>query len=91
MMKFKKYIADWLHAKNLKKLGITEEEWQKQHDPNHNPKASSIEQFYHGYNHLHEFTTVREYPFTTFSTLTLAIDAMHRWCIENCNDRWRDD
>lgn len=90
-MNFKKYVANWLHTKKLKKLGITEEEWQKHQDPNHNPNADSIRQFYHGYKYLHEFTNTQHFPFTNFSSLTQAINTLHHWCNENCISSWRED
>ena len=90
-MMFKTYIAKFLHNRKLKKLGLTEAEWQRYYDLDYDPNADSIQRFYHGYKYLHEFTDTQHFPFTNFSSLTLAITTMHNWCNENCISSWRED
>ncbi len=79
------------HAAYLKKMGWTEEAYQKQTDPDYNSRADSVRGYYHGYKHVHAFTTTRTSPFTDYPTWMDAYQAIQTWCKENCQDKVRDD
>lgn len=79
------------HAAYLKKMGWTEEAYQKQTDPDCNLRADRVSYFYHGYKHVHAFTTTRTSPFTDYPTWMDAYKAIETWCKDNCQDKVRND
>lgn len=79
------------HAAYLKKMGWTEEAYQKQTDPDCNLRADRIKDYYHGYRHVHAFTSTRVGPFTNYPTWMDAYQAIQDWCKINCQDKFRDD
>ena len=79
------------HRAYLKKMGWTEEAYQKQTDPDCNLRADRVADFYHGYNHIYAFTTTRVAPFTDYPTWMDAYNIIQKWCWENCQDKFRDD
>ena len=79
------------HAAYLKKMGWTEEAYQRQTDPDYNNRADRVRDYYHGYKHIHAFTTTRDIPFTNYPTWMDAYKAIQDWCKANCQDKVRDD
>lgn len=79
------------HAAYLKKMGWTEEAYQKRTDSNINYRATSIKDFYFGYKHIHVFETTRCEPFTKYDTWMDAYKAISDWCNDNCSEQWRED
>jgi hypothetical protein len=87
----KSHYDFYRHRAYLKKMGWTEEAYQKQTDPDCNLRADRIKDYYHGYKHVHSFTTTRESPFTDYPTWMDAYNTIQKWCWENCQDKFRDD
>lgn len=79
------------HRAYLKKMGWTEEAYQKQTDPDYNCRADRVKGHYHGYKHIHAFTTTRERPFTDYPSWMDAYNDIRAWCVKNCQGKFRDD
>lgn len=79
------------HAAFLKKMGWTEEAYQKQTDPDYNHRATRIKDSYHGYPYITFFESSRGDPWTRYPTWIEGYDAIQAWCKENCKDKWRTD
>lgn len=79
------------HAAYLKKMGWTEEQYQRYNDPGYNNRATRIKDIYHGYPYQHMFTTTRGDPWTQYLTWLECLSAITVWCDENCTGRWRHD
>lgn len=86
-----KIFKDWRHRRYLKKMGWTEEAYRKQTDPDYNIRGDRASTIYHGYNHIHAFTTTRERPFIDYPTWMDAYDEISKWCRQNCQGKFRDD
>jgi len=79
------------HNMYLKKMGWTEEAYQKQTDPLVNKTADRISYFYQGYKHHYVFTSARVRPFIDYETWMDAYVQINLWCEVNCKGRWRED
>lgn len=79
------------HAAYLKKMGWTEEAYQKQTDVDYNNRATKVKDYYHGYPYIHVFTTSRGDPWTRYDSWIEALKAIESWCKETCKDKWRTD
>lgn len=79
------------HAAYLKKMDWTEEQYQDYNDPDRNPRASRIKDYYHGYTHLVAFESSQGDPWDRYPTWIDAYSAIEEWCKENCEDNWRTD
>lgn len=79
------------HDAYLKKMGWSEDEFERHNDPDIDKYADRIVDFYQGYQYIHVFESARNDPFTRYNTWSTACDAMCMWCQENCQDKWRED
>lgn len=79
------------HKHYLKKMGWTEEAYQRQTDPLVNHRADRVGYFYHGYSRVHVFETVIGRPFIDYKDWIMAYNLMNQWCKDNCQGRWRED
>ena len=81
----------YTHAAYLRKMGWTEEAYQRQNDPDVNYRADRLAYFYHGYPHVYVFTTSTCDPFTRFESWTEAYNKIDQWCKEQCKGKTRND
>ena len=82
----------WKDKRFLKKHGV--ESWKQYHrryDPDHNFRASTVKDYYHGYKYVNQFTTARIDPFIRFGTWMEGLAEITAWCENNCQDKWRND
>ncbi len=79
------------HAAYLKEKNWTEEQYQDYNDPDRNPRATRISDYYHGYPYFTVFESSRGDPWTRFETWIDAYSAIETWCKENCKDKFRSD
>lgn len=66
----------------------TEEAYQRLTDPDIARRANTIREFYHGYEHVKEFSYVTD---LCFSDNMARLDSAKNWCSTNCTDKWRHD
>lgn len=79
------------HAAYLKKRGWTEEEYQNYEDPDRNIRCSRVKDYYHGYQHIHAFTSTQTLPWTKFENWLDCYEEMNQWCKSNCKGKFRSD
>lgn len=79
------------HAAYLKKMGWTEEQYQKYNDPDYNIRATRIKDYYHGYPYVYAFTSTRNLPWTKFNNWMDCYKEMNQWCKGNCKNKFRSD
>lgn len=91
---FKSLREKWdahLHQRYLKKMGWTQEAYERQTDPRCNMRAYKIKDYYHGYAYHHVYLSVRDYPWRNYPDWLEGLDQLREWCRENCQGAWRDD
>lgn len=77
------------HEAYLKKMGWTEEAYQRQTDPDYNYRASRIKDCYHGYAYIVAFENSKGEPWVSYPTWIDGYDTIQSWCKENCEGKWR--
>lgn len=82
----------WKEKRFLKKHSCeTWSQYNRRYDPDYQPRADRVKDYYHGYQHIVQFTTARGDPWTRFGTWLEGLEAIHKWCDDNCEDKWRHD
>lgn len=79
------------HAAFLKKMDMSEEQYQRTFDPDRNPRADVVADYYCGYPHVYVFTSTRVAPFTLFPDWMSGYTAMTTWCDTQCKGKYRQD
>jgi hypothetical protein len=78
------------HQRYLKKMGWTEELFQRRTDPRVIYQAQTLNGFYSGYKHLHIYDDSRSGPFNGRNWPEV-YQEMNVWCRANITGAWRDD
>lgn len=82
-------IDKWKLHRLLKQSGCkTIEEYNYNHDPNINKKATTVPEYYHGYPYYVRI------PDSIFNKQDIGFDpiyVLNKWCNEHCKDKWRRD
>ena len=78
------------HRAYLKKMGWTEEAYQKQTDPRVAQRAETVSAYYHGYQHLQIYDGAQAGPFKGKEWIEVLTE-MNQWCEANCSGFWRED
>ena len=82
--------ADFKHQRYLKKMGWTEEAFQRRTDSKVCYRAQTVRDFYPGYAHLHIYDDSRAGPFRG-RDWTDVYREINEWCQVNLTGAWRDD
>lgn len=86
----KEKYQQWQHQRYLKRMGWTEEAYQRRTDPRVFYQAQTVDSFYHGYNYLHIYEDSRGGPFLS-RNWTDVYQEIDVWCKTNLRSAWRDD
>ena len=81
---------DFKHQRYLKKMGWTEEAYQRRMDPRVCYRAQTVDRFYPGYAQLHIYDDSRGSPFLSRNWVEV-YQEMNEWCNANLTGAWRDD
>jgi len=79
------------HQAYLKKMGWTEETYQRQTDPRVDKSAGTVDQYYHGYPHVHIYESSIVPPFSRYTEWIECYSLMNQWCKDHCQGAWRED
>lgn len=89
--RFFKWFGHWQHKRYLKKMGWTQQQYERQTDPDCNRLGHDIrDDYYHGYPYVMIYDSAGPWN-NRFGNWTTGVNQMNKWCDENCTDRWRDD
>ena len=88
--KVKLYVQDFMHQRYLKKMGWTQEAYERHTDPDHNIRASRVNDFYHGYPYLVVMTESKGLQHQ-FGDWLEGVTTISDWCREHCIDKVRYD
>lgn len=66
-------------------------QYKKRYDPLVNYRASTIDNYYRGYRHVHAITDSKHYAYKRVSRSTYGIDDIFEWCEWNSRGEWRQD
>ena len=80
-----------LHQRYLKKMGWTQEAYERRNDPRCDMRANTTKHYFHGYPYVHIYHTTRGEPWTRYGDWIEGLDELRNWCRENCQGHWRDD
>ena len=88
------YIKDktrqFFHARDLKRMGITQAQYDRAYDPDTNFRATRVRDMYPGYPYVFE----KQYSdafWSQFGDWEQGLTMMRVWCQANCQSKWRDD
>jgi hypothetical protein len=89
--KIKHSYLHWKENLFLKKHGCENRaQYERKYDPDYNPRAIKVKDYFHGYPYVHCVTD----PDHTIYFWDLGFDGFyvtHRWCKENCAGKFRID
>ena len=87
----KEKYAAWKERRFLKKHGCeTRKQYERVYDPDYNPRATRIKDYYHGYPYVYCFENHRHQMYYWDLGYDGSIDIVD-WCEENCQDKFRFD
>ena len=91
---YKKIIAlcqEWREQRFLRKHGcINREHYNRKYDPLHNPIATRLVDFYHGYKYIYCFEN-RAHEIYDWDLAWDGSYFVKEWCEENLSGNWRLD
>ena len=86
----KQKVKAVIHAHDLKRMGITQAQYDRAYDPDTCFHASRVKDMYPGYPYVFELQYDSSY-WTELGGWERGLVTMKDWCQENCQDKWRDD
>ena len=86
IQKLKSSYDDWRERRFLRKHGcVNREQYNLKYDPLHNPRATRLVDYYHGYKYIYCFENHEHDKISLLTVITL-------WCLEeNLSGKWRLD
>ena len=86
----KQKVKAVIHAHDLKRMGITQAQYDRAYDPDTNFRASRVRDMYPGYPYVFELQHDRAY-WAALGGLELGLATMKLWCQLKCQGKWRND
>jgi hypothetical protein len=89
--KVKQKYLDWREKRFLKSQGFSNRaQYERFYDPDYNPRASKIKDYYHGYPYVYRFDD-RNHTVYFYDIWYHGDFVINKWCKESLKDKFRMD
>ena len=90
MFNFKQRFNNWQHQRYLKKMGWTQEAYDRQTDPDYNIRGNTISSYYCGYPYV--MIIASSTPLANhFGSWLEGVTEIRDWCKANLEGKFRED